>query len=359
MRIDLASIDRENFIVSPYTVAGEVVHLVIPQHIGVKWNNENLHFRSSVWNTNGELVSASYPKFFNNGESPDLYPNAESFSDWVTPEKIDGSTLIVSKYKGELIVRTRGTLDATRLDKNGHEIALLKVKYPKFFDLGNEDTVDYSLIAEWVSNANQIVIRYGEPDLFLIGKIYHEDYRMETQAGLDELAKSLGMKRPVMYSFSSLAEMASAVKAFEGKEGVCLYFNGGQNIVKLKGDWYLVRHRMKSELSSVDKVLDLYLERGQPTFQEFYDYVLGLFDFELAEHARPNMEVVCAAKVKVDEILAKTKAFAEPLMSVSRKEAALAIIAEFKGYAKLCFMVLDGRSMSVMDTKKLYEQVMA
>ena len=120
MKVDLNTIDRESLMVHPHVVAGETVFLVQPQHIGAKWSRDTLHFRSSVWNEKGELVSASFPKFFNNGESPDLYPNPESFSDWVTPEKIDGSTLIVSKYKGQLIVRTRGTLDATRLDKNGH-----------------------------------------------------------------------------------------------------------------------------------------------------------------------------------------------------------------------------------------------
>jgi hypothetical protein len=40
-------------------------------------------------------------------------------------EKLDGSTLIVSKYNGQYILRTRGTVDASKL-ANGFELELFK-----------------------------------------------------------------------------------------------------------------------------------------------------------------------------------------------------------------------------------------
>lgn len=362
MKVNLNTVDRENLMVHPHSVGEETVYLIQPQHIGAKWSKDNLHFRSSVWNDQGELISASFPKFFNNGEAPDLYPDPQNhFDSWRAMEKIDGSTLIVSKYKGHLIVRTRGTVDASVLELNGNEINLLKNKYPKFFDLGQEETVDYSLIAEWTSPNNQIVIRYSEPDLYLIGKIYHENYRLESQSELDNLAKTIGVKRPQVFSFSSLKEMIDVVKEFKDKEGVCLYFNDGQNIVKIKGDWYLSLHRLKSELSSMEKVLDLYLERGQPTHQEFYDYICGIFDFELAEFVLPNISLICGVRDEVEKITSDMKVFVEPLKNyVHRKDAALEILSVYGkvNQSAFCFRLLDGKSFTLEDYKKMYLQIL-
>jgi hypothetical protein len=223
-------------------------------------------------------------------------------------------------------------------------------------------------LAEWTSPNNQIVIRYNEPDLYLIGKIYHADYRLESQDGLDELAKALGVKRPQVFSFSSLQEMVDVVKEFKDKEGVCLYFNAGQNIVKIKGNWYLSLHRLKSELSSLGKVLDLYLERGQPSYQEFYDYVQGIFDFELAEFVRPNMTVICEASKEVNVVSNGMKDFINNLRSEqlvmntpfkdARKDAAMKIFAAYgKERAGFCFKILDNRELNKEDLKKMYSQI--
>jgi len=117
MEIDISQIDLTKFIVSPRTFAGELVYLVIPQNMGCEWDSSNLHLRSSVWSADGQPVSLSFKKFFNWMEKPELTPPPSSLKKCELIEKIDGSTLLVSRYKGQLMARTRGTVDAREMEK--------------------------------------------------------------------------------------------------------------------------------------------------------------------------------------------------------------------------------------------------
>ena len=128
MKIDLSKIDTTQFMVHQHLLNGEVVHLIQPQFIGCHWTQENKIFRSSLWDNDGNLISAGMPKFVNWGENPDNFPVPQSVKNTIITEKIDGSLLIVSKYKGNVILRTRGTVDATKLD-NGYEVEIFKEKY--------------------------------------------------------------------------------------------------------------------------------------------------------------------------------------------------------------------------------------
>ena len=121
MKVDLQAIDLTQFYVNERVLNGELVYLVIPQQIGAKWNKENKVFRSSVWNADGELISAGFPKFTNWGENPEVFPLPTDLTGATIMEKLDGSLVVVYKYKGQFFLRTRGTTDATTLD-NGHEL---------------------------------------------------------------------------------------------------------------------------------------------------------------------------------------------------------------------------------------------
>jgi hypothetical protein len=89
--------------------------LVNPVDMGCQWDSSNLIFRSSVWDSEGNLVSAGFKKFFNLFEKPELSPGVEELSDAEIIEKIDGSCLIISRYKDRLIIRTRGTFTTDNL----------------------------------------------------------------------------------------------------------------------------------------------------------------------------------------------------------------------------------------------------
>lgn len=360
MKVNLQSINLEQFYVNEHIINGELCFLVTPKQMGCEWTKENKIFRSSLWNSEGELISASFPKFVNWGEKPEVFPVPTSLKNCVVMEKLDGSTLIVSKYKGQFIIRTRGTVDASMMEKNGEEIEIFKQSFLPSLDDG-EDTWNISYIFEWTSPLNQIVINYGDvPQFTLIGIIDHFDYSLWEQSVLDAHAIEHGFLRPLTYTFTDVADLISNVELWEGKEGVCVYSKDGQEIHKVKSFMYLRLHHMKSELSSMEKIIDVWISQKYPAYNEFYNYIATTLDFELAEQCRGSISKIADGYKEVLKIISHMKSFVEPLKSLPRKDAALKILASYgeTNRKSFCFNLLDGRELDGESIKKLMFQVL-
>ena len=378
MKIDLAKLDLTQFMAHDHFINGEVVTLVQPQHIGTKWDQDNKHLRSSVWNHEGELISAGFPKFTNFGENPEHFPVPQSLTNNTVVEKLDGSLLIVSKYKGKYILRTRGTVNAHTMD-NGHELTefesttldlvdrhisdLLETPYTDGPFSDYAETWPVSFLFEWVSPINKIVINYGDKaDWYLVGMIKHEDYLIFPQDFLDEFAKTINVKRPATYTFSDVNDLLQNVEMWKGKEGVVIYSNNGQMLHKVKGAWYLALHHMKSELSNVEKVMDVWLEQQMPDYNTFYSYIVTSFDYELAEQCRGHISNLCDGRKEVDKIIDHMRGFINSKIRTlpTRKEQAVTILNSYgetnrSGYL---FKLLDNKPLEKDDYKKLMFQVL-
>lgn len=367
MKIDLSTINRDQFMCHTHLVGDEMVMLVQPCHIGCEWNGINDIFRSSVWDMEGNLVSASFKKFVNWGEKPAIYPVPTSLKGAHLMEKVDGSALIFSRWKGKTIIRTRGTVDA-RKQENGHEIDFLCEKYAKFFkSLELLDTNDVSYIFEWQSPTNVIVINYGvEPDMVLTGIVGHHDYSYFSQEELDFVAELNNLRRPKTYSYDSIDDLRAAVESFKGTEGVCVYYQNDQKILKLKSAWYLYLHRAKSEISSIEKVIDLYLattsENGSNmTYSEFMTYLEATFDYEIANMARGHVSNICDGMKEVREIVTAMGTKVASLSGLARKDQAINIMQAYGGGANrtgMVFKILDGKKLGADDYKRLLFQVL-
>ena len=362
MKINLNDIDRNQFMVHDHILNGEIVHLVQPQHIGCSWTQENKHLRSSVWDSQGNLVSAGFPKFVNWGEKPEQFPVPSSLDDCSVVEKLDGSLCVVSRFKGQYILRTRGTVDARKLD-NGYELdafqPILDRLIRNFESKG--ETWDFSLLFEWLSPTNVIVINYGDkPQFRLIGQVNHADYSLGSQKSLDFLADVIGVDRPETFDFGSIKDLLAQVDNWKGREGVCIYSKNGQEIHKVKASKYLFCHRMKSEVSSLENVLDVWLSQGKPSYIDFYNYIVNTFDYEIAEMARENISTICDSYKEVLKIVAYMKEFVAPLKNIPRKDAALKIISSDGNTNRsgFLFKFLDSKELSDDDVKKLIFQVL-
>lgn len=357
MKVDFSN-NFDGFLIKEGHISGDTCYLIYPEYAGCNWNEETLIFRSSIWTQAGDPVSLSFPKFFNWHEKPSIHPAPSKLSKVSIMEKLDGSTLIVSKYKGELIIRTRGTFSARTL-YNGYEIDLLIEKYPKCFEF-QEDTADYTLLFEWTSPDNVIVICPDDVDIKLIGKIYHKDYSLETQDELDKLAVELGVGRPARYKFDSIPQMIDEIKAvWKGKEGVCVYYNNDQCIRKIKSDWYNTLHRLKSELGNYERVVDFFIECGMPNYRDLYDSVCQLLDYEIAEMSKGHMSKVCDAYKVVQNILEGMENFVEKIKHLpSRKEQASKILEAYgnTNRASYVFNILDKKPITTEAIKKLIIQ---
>ena len=361
MKIDIQKVDRTQFMVHEHSLNGEIVYLIQPQHIGTKWTQDNKHMRSVVVNYAGEVISAGFPKFTNWGENPDHFPVPNSLNHCTVVEKLDGSLLIVSKYNGQYILRTRGTVDASTM-ANGHELEIFKnTILSKLAD--NNDTWDYSVLFEWLSPINKIVLNYGdEPSWRLIGFINHINYSLAQQDMLDAMAKKYGFDRPPTYTFSSIEDLLKDVDQWRGKEGVVVYSKNDQMLHKVKGAWYLALHHLKSELSNIEKVMDVWLEQGMPDYQTFYNYIFTTFDYELAEQCRGMISRIVDAKKEVDQIVWGMNIFVNTRLRLlsTRKEQAEQVISAYgnTNRASFLFKLLDGKALGKEEYKKLLFQVL-
>jgi hypothetical protein len=359
MRIDINNLDKENFLIKENLIAGERCFLVQPNHVGTKFTQQNKHFRSSVWNSEGLLVSAGLPKFKNWLEDPENFPLPNSLQNTTATLKIDGSSLILSRYKNQTIHRTRGTFDATNLD-NGHEINTLKQKYPKVFDFGDVETSSESFIYEWVSSENRIILDYGvEPDIYLIGIINHLDYSLVPQIGLDIVANQLGVKRPETHYFKDIPDMLETVKEWKDKEGICLYSNKDQQIHKIKCAEYLILHHFKSN-ATLENTIDLFCEYNYPSYQDFEQILISKFDFECWKMIQGFASNVCDSKKEVDKIIESMQDFLDKRRDWQRKDLAKDVISSYgsTNRAAFLFTLQDKKKLEKDNIKKLIWQVL-
>lgn len=355
---------KRGFVIRECNIGPHEAVLVYPAKgnlFEIKWDDDIMKYRSSMWlKKEKKLISASFPKFFNWGEHVDLTPLPTDLKGSVLMEKIDGSALIVSKYDKVLIHRTRGTIDAQELP-TGNEIQYLKLKYPNAFDNKWINSELISLIYEWTSPNNQIVIDYGtDPDIYLVGGIYHGDYSLIEQQDLDSIGKQINVKRPRIYSYNSITDMLSAVQAFKGIEGICLYFGEEQQqILKVKGADYLAKHAFKSHCT-LESVIDMFLAKGKPSYNEFISQLTTEFDYECCQMAVPFVSRVCTAYKEIEKIIEHNQKFANNVRHMSRKDAALSIIKAYgdTNRSGFVFKALDNKKLDDKDYKKLFFQML-
>lgn len=344
--------DPDLFRIKEINYFGEKMFLVTPKEIDIRWTSENMIYRSSMWDENWNPVSLGFKKFFNWDERPDLNPPPRNYSG-VAVEKIDGSLLIVSKRGNRLISRTRGNPDA-RMMLNGYEVGLLEIRYKAAFHNEFIDNRSCSILYEWVSPNNRIILKYNQPDIYLVGCINNEDYSYWTQNELDNLGKQLSVKRPRTFPFDSLREMKTAIKEMRDFEGVCFYYNNGQSIRKIKSSDYLKRHAFKSKIS-FRNILDFWLDFGKPDLSQFQECVTNNFDFECWLMAKPIAEEIMSIYDIVCNQINEIEKVTKQLKQIERKTAAEQILLRYNKtpYTCIAFMTLDNKPITDKNFRKL------
>ena len=363
MKIDIQKIDLTQFMVHEHSLNGEIVYLIQPQHIGTKWTQDNKHMRSVVVNYAGEVISAGFPKFTNWGENPDHFPVPNSLKHCTVVEKLDGSLLIVSKYNGQYILRTRGTVDASIM-ANGHELEIFKNAILKKLDELPVDVTgswNYSMLFEWVSPINKIVLNYGdEPDWYLVGVVNHINYSLQMQDTLNEFARVADLKRPATYTFSSVQDLLKDVDQWRGKEGVVVYSKNDQMLHKVKAMQYLKCHAFKSN-ATFENTIEMFFEFDMPSYQDFEVKLIEKFDYECYQMVRGHISTICDGYKEILNIVEGMHRFVDKIKLLNtRKEQATAVFSSYgkeSNRSSYIFTILDGKKLSKEQLKKLLYQV--
>jgi len=348
-------IEEEYFNIVPNRFCELDCYLITPQ-IDARWNKNNLFYRSLITDKEGNVLSSGFPKFFNYGEKRECYPSPEDFNDWKLEDKIDGSLLIVDYVNDRFSMRTRGTVTYA-LQKNAKDFELLPEKYPKVVEFLKENS-HISLLFEIVTPNNVIVVRPQQIEFYFIGAINKNGMCVVSSSDLVNIWRKIGqMPTPQSYNFldtNNLAKIAETIKNWKGKEGIVISYNNGQNRIKLKSDWYLFCHRVKSQLNSQNNLIEYYVDSEMPECKVFYKKIETEFDFEIALQLKDEIEKICnsgkKARLYIDSIL---EMIHDIRKVESRKEQAEMIKRNYKENSAYAFSILDNKPLSKIQWIKL------
>ena len=235
--------------------------LTIPAKDKWTWSPSERHKRSLVEDAaTGEVLSRGFPKFHNLGEVPEEDAETErAFAEGrvVLREKLDGSLIIRDVVDGRVCWRTRGALGLGEFE--GRVMALVDAG-PAWLASPRSYTAE-SVLFEYTSPDNRIVVRYPRPALTLLARVDRVilDHGGGYWSGItlfDDVRR--------FESMNGLAHVRAQVArggVFDEGVVVACYRSECVKLVKMKSAEYIRLHSVMTECTRA-KVFDL-LERGR------------------------------------------------------------------------------------------------
>lgn len=292
-----------------------------------------------------DLFCTNFEKFFNVYENPFT---EEKVVAKLTPksvtEKVDGSLITVGMLPtGEILAKTKSTIDSEQAKRATHIINSDKLKYSFCESWINQD---YTPMFEYVAPTNQIVLFYPEEKLVLLAlrNMLTGDYYPihELEDCPFEIVKEYNL---------TLKEIAELQENASGREGLVITFDNGQRI-KFKTLDYVKKHRCKDSISNKKHLSELILSNGLddilPLFKEDKDLLKYLEEF------RTKLIVLYNNLIQeIDDFYLENK-------DLERKDYAIKATTELKNKMSLAMNLYVGRESGVIDfliKNKLYELI--
>jgi len=202
----------------------------------------------------GKLVNRRYHKFFNVNERDETLAHRLL---WDRPhvilEKLDGS--MVSPCPVRNHVRWMTKMGVTDTSMEAEAFVAKNPHYALF--ARNYLIAGFTPIFEWCSKKNRIVLDYAEDRLVLTGlrDIVRGTYMLHD--ALEAIGDRYGIDVVKAYDYKSEG-LLELVRQQEDAEGVVVRFDDG-HMVKIKSDWYVRIHKVKSLLGQERDVVSLIL----------------------------------------------------------------------------------------------------
>lgn len=250
--------------------------------------------RGLVLDKDGNIILRGFSKFFNYLQLHAEHYKKQYTDEWVNEhdnflstnkdkkyhavEKLDGSLVLMGEYKNKAILSSTSTTN--------QETELLSIAYENLVN-NNKNLTDrilnyckktgQTLIFEYISPVNRIVVEYENTDYVLIGIVNNYTGAYMSQDDLDSIAMEFGFTRPKRY-IKTLQELTTDQKILKNHEGY-IVFNEYGNLIKFKtDDWFagsdqsdlffgttLTRRKIFIILDAYidDKIDDLYARQNQ------------------------------------------------------------------------------------------------
>jgi len=248
---------------------------------------------------------------------------------------------------------------------NKYEIDEFIKKYPVLND--PEFCSNLSLLLEWCSPANQIVIKYSEPDIILVGAVwynknlpwYDNEFKLLTIKELSDISSLSGIKLVDNFKLNNADEVIRLIEKLKTEkeiEGYVIRFNKDQELVKVKSSHYFILHSLKSNLTS-EVLTDLFLSWGQPSFEAFKEKFEASYDYETFTVALPAISSIYDGSKIANKIFDHIKNFVETNRTLSRKAFALKAQQAYQEHKlAACFSLLDNKPLKNNFIKSLILQ---
>lgn len=259
MHINIEEISRRDFLVSERELNGSTVFLIVPKKSKHVWSDEELHLRSILTDPSGEVICSSLPKFFNfhENESHDAVTTRGIMEGRAHfAEKMDGSLIIRTVVDGHVSFRTRGSHHLGDFEEP--VMRLVTDNYPRLLDPDYFPSNDIrnSLLFEYTSPENKIVVDYDEPALTVLGSMFWRDgqtpkFKSEPSM-VDYIGRVSGVNTPRFFQLpNDIDGLIQAVSGWSNLEGVVVWVrepDGSMHLAKIKAAEYIRIHALKYQI---------------------------------------------------------------------------------------------------------------
>lgn len=288
--------------------------------------------RGLIFDTQGNLISRPFHKFFNFGERPVEQQFLEAPAGVL--EKLDGSMIRPLLLEGVVRLATRKGI--TDVAMQAEEFIANKPNYIEFMQkrIASNETP----IFEWCSRKNQIVLDYPEDNLVLLAIRNTHTGEYTDYDDMCEQAKLYNIPVVQAYSFShkSLDEAVNTIKNLINKEGHVFVWDNGHRM-KAKAEWYVTLHKAKEAIGREKDLIKAYLTTGVddilPILPESYKQTVCEFLANLTEQLVLTSQRLDGIFVRIVEKMPE---------QFTKKEFAMEVLKLDQKYKSIMFSLLPG-----------------
>ncbi len=293
--------------------------------------------RGIKFTLNGKILARPYHKFFNVNERPETQMDVLDFNKpFVILDKMDGSMIHPIMWNGDVVYCTKmGPTDVAL----GAQFFADNHKTARYNDMCREFCKNgFTIIFEWCSRKNRIVLDYPEDMLVLTAIRSNINGLYSPYKWIKAAASHYNIPVVAVYgdSFEDIHSFAETLRNKEDIEGAVIRWVDG--MVKLKCLRYLELHKAKELMASEKDVWKVVLENK-------VDDVVGFMEPDEADRLRDfQKELMTKVDKKADELKWEVIAWTDN-KGDSKKKFAVEFVnsGKFNGYEKaILFRIWDG-----------------
>ena len=325
--------EREGYNVINYVVAmQDTFDMTGPDDLGGAVRRE---CRGLIFDTNGDLMSRPFHKFFNINERAETQTHEVDISrTHVVMEKMDGSMIRPVVVDGYLRLATKMGVTEVAMQAEAW-LAAQDERFKNWLWLCVEFGV--TPIFEWVSPSNQIVLAYETADLVLLACRHNRTGEYFMPNSDDDCPFNVVPQYGSVEG--NIVDYVARQSETEGREGDIIRFDDG-HMLKIKNDWYVRIHKALDRVRFDRNIVALIIN-------EEIDDVVPLMPADVVRRVRQfEIDFWNAFSTKQNRLYGLRVA-AQQTYEDDRKCIALEFIPtlERKEDAQFIFRMLDGHDL--------------